>query len=184
MVLWVLRGDREEPLIICSVLLSLFMQDIYLGNRQSVTAGMTSTRAPVIPERSSVTPEASQPAEDRRTTSTEGAQGQRHAFSFTPQTIQLPLRVLFLSFLLLGTWTFNCSLWRTVDIALIFLTQSFKVSYPSLASSLGKGLIILKLNLCCSLNNLMILITFLIKTKFFSLAFKEDVLKNQLRLSQ
>lgn len=30
----------------------------------------------------------------------------------------------------------------------------------------------------------MILITFLIKTKFFSLAFKEDVLENQLRLIQ
>lgn len=73
MALWALRGDREEPLIICSVLLSVFMQDIYLGNRQSVTARMTSTRAPIIRECSSVTPEASQPAEDLGRTSPEGA---------------------------------------------------------------------------------------------------------------
>lgn len=124
MVLRVLRGDREETLIICSVLLSVFMQDIYLGNRPSVTAGMTATRAPVIPERSSVTPEASQPAEDLGMTSPEGAWGRgAHLASHLRQT-SFPFRSFFSPFLLPGTWTFNCSLWSTVHIALIFLTQS------------------------------------------------------------
>lgn len=56
--------------------------------------------------------------------------GQRHTFSFAPQTNQLPLQVLFLAFLLPGTWTFNCSLWSTAHIALIFLIQSLLSLLP------------------------------------------------------